>query len=55
MSIGLTYQCSCLSRLCQGIPKVNASMLKCFKIIIQILEVWRCFFAYERASIGEIN
>ena len=51
MFIGVTYECKYLSRLCQGMPKVNASVLKCFKIILQILKVWRCFFAYECVSI----
>ena len=34
MSIEVTYQCSYLSSLCQGMPKVNALMLKCFKIML---------------------
>ena len=44
-----------LSRLCQGIPKVNAFMLKCFKIIFQRFKVWKCFFAYGYLSVGAIN
>ena len=41
---GVTYQCSFLLRLCRKYFKVNVLMLKCFKMIFQRLEVWKCFF-----------
>ena len=44
-----------LSRICQEMSEVNAFMLKYFKMIFQILEVWRCSFAYGYTSIGAIN
>ena len=43
--IGVTNQCSFFIKV----------MLKCFKIIIQRLNVWICFFAYGYGSIGTIN
>ena len=53
-SIGVTNQCSFLSRLCQGKPKVNAIMLKFFNIIFQRLEVklffciWVCIHTSDK-------
>ena len=44
-----------LSRLCQGMAKVNALIRRRFKIIIPKLKVWRCFFAYGYESIETIN
>ena len=53
--IGVTYQCSFFIKVMPKYAKVNALMLKCFKMIFQRLEVWRCFFSYDYASIEAIN
>ena len=51
----LSVSASLFIKVMPKYAKVNALMLKCFKMIFQRLEVWRYFFSYEHISIEAIN